>query len=80
MNERLKHMGRLREKEIAAKALALRLKGDLAGVRDLLDPYKPLEDVDFQAAAAQAVEAATKSIEYAGLLAEIETLKKDLGV
>lgn len=77
--ERLKHRGRLAEKEQEAKRLALGIQGDMAAIRDLLDPFAPVEDLHAEVAAAQAVELAGKHAEYCGLLAEIKAIKKALG-
>ena len=78
--ERLKHRGRLAEKEQEAKRLALGIQGDMAAIRDLLDPFAPVEDLHAEVAAAQAVELAGKHAEYCGLLAEIKAIKKALGI
>ena len=78
--ERLKHRGRLAEKEQEAKRLALGIQGDMAAIRDLLDPFAPVEDLHAEVAAAQAVELAGKHAEYCGLLEEIKAIKKALGI
>ena len=77
--ERLKHRGRLAEKEQEAKRLALGIQGDMAAIRDLLDPFAKIEDLHAEVAAAQAVELAGKHAEYCGLLEEIKALNKALG-
>lgn len=79
MSERLKFLGRLREKEREAKELELRLRGDIRVLRDILDPHEDLADVEFSQAAAQAVEAADKHIRHKRVLGEIKILKRDLG-
>lgn len=78
--ERLKHRGRLAEKEQEAKRLALGIQGDMTAIRDLLDPFAPVEDLRAEVAAAQAVELAGKHAEYCGLLEEIKAIKKALGI
>lgn len=78
--ERLKHQGRLAEKEQTAKRLDLSIRGDIAAIRDILDPFSPLPDLRVDVAAVQAVEMAGKHAEYCGLLAEIKAIKKALGI
>lgn len=79
MSERLKYKGRLAEKKEKAQQLKLSMEGDLKAVRDLLDPFEPLEDIRADLAAAQAVELAGKHAEYLGLLEEIKAIRKALG-
>lgn len=78
--ERLKHRGRLAEKENDARLLALRIEGMIISIRDLLDPFEKTEDLRAEVAAAQAVELAGIHAEYVGLLEEIKAIKKALGV
>jgi hypothetical protein len=78
--ERLKHMGRLAEKEADARRLKMSIQGDIDAVRNLLDPFAPIEDLRAEVAAAQAVELAGKHAEYCGLLEEIKAIKKALGI
>ena len=80
MTERLKNMGRLTEKKLAAKKLKLRLRGDMRAVRDILDPFASLETMPVDVAAAQVVEMAVKHAEYLGLLADITAIKRALGL
>jgi deoxyadenosine/deoxycytidine kinase len=78
--ERLKHRGRLAEKENDARLLALRIEGMVISIRDLLDPFEKTEDLRVDMAAIQAVELAGSHAEYLGLLKEIAAIKKALGV
>ena len=79
MTERLKNIGRLEEKKLAAKSLRLRIEGDIRVIRDIVDPFAPLEEMKAEVAAAQAVEMAGKHIEYIGLLADIKAIRRALG-
>jgi hypothetical protein len=77
--ERLKHKGRLAEKEVEAGRLALMIRALISQVRDHLDPFEDLADLNSEAAATQAVELAGMHAEYLGLLAEIKAIKRALG-
>lgn len=77
--ERLKHRGRLAEKEAEAYRLSMIIRGQLETLRDLLDPFENLANLPAEAAAVQAVELAGRHAEYVGLLAEIRAIKKALG-
>ena len=79
MTERLKFKGRLVEKENEARQLRLSMEGDLKAIRDILDPFEPMQDVRADLAAAQAVELAGKHAEYLGLLEDIKAIRKALG-
>ncbi|MFZ5774039.1 MAG: hypothetical protein ACOY3Z_00945 [Thermodesulfobacteriota bacterium] len=78
--ERMKHRGRLAELEQDARRLELGIKGDIAAVRNLLDPFAKIEELNAEVAAAQAVELAGKQAEYLGKLGEITAIKKALGI
>lgn len=77
--ERLKHKGRLAEKEADAARLALLIRGLINQVRAGLDPFEDLVGLDTEAAATQAVELAGRHAEYLGVLAEIKAIKRALG-
>lgn len=79
MTERLKFEGRLAEKERDRRKLALRIQALVTSVRDLLDPFAPIEDLKADQAAELALELANLHIEHARLAAEIAALKKALG-
>jgi len=79
MNERLQFTGRLRENELKAKSLAVRIKGLIDSLRTQLDPFAKYEDLETEIIAAQAMELATAQIEYKGLLDGIKAIKKALG-
>lgn len=79
MNEILKYRGRLAEKDLEAKKLRLRMTGDVAALRELLDPFAPVEKLRADVIAEQALELANKQIELKKTLAEIEAIKDALG-
>lgn len=79
MSEFLRFQGRLAEKELEAKKLALRMAGLRDAVRNALDPFESPEDLKADQAADQALELATVQIAYKECLEEIRALKKALG-
>jgi len=79
MSERLKFMGRLREKELQAERLKLKIEGMRKSIRDLLDPFEDVVGLSLDHVAAYAVEAAELQIQLKEALAEIEAIKKALG-
>jgi hypothetical protein len=79
MSEILKYKGRLLEKEEHAKSLKLRMSGDITALRELLDPFIPVEKLKADVIAAQALELANKQIVLKETLAEIEAIKEALG-
>ena len=79
MSERLKFEGRLAEKKREQQKAALRIRALVNGVRDLLDPFAPIEDLRADQAAELTLELANLHIDYTRLAAEIAALKKALG-
>lgn len=79
MSEILKHKGRLAEKELEAKKLKLRLEGLVKSLRDLLDPFESVEDLQGDIIADQGLELASYQVEYKRLLEEIKAINKVLG-
>ena len=79
MSEFLKFKGRLLEKEDHAKSLRLRMDGEVTALRELLDPFVPVEKLKTDVIAAQALELANKQIQLKETLAEIEAIKEALG-
>jgi len=69
----------LAEKEVEACRLDLLIRGLISQVRDHLDPFEALADLNTEAAATQAVELAGLHAEYLGVLAEIKAIKRALG-
>ncbi len=78
--ERLTVRGRLAEKEQDARRLELSIAGDVSAVRMLLPPFVPIEELQAQQAAVQAVELAAKHADYLGMIGEIAAMKKALGI
>ena len=79
MNERLKFRGRLEEKKMEAARLNLRLMGLRDALRDKLDPFENVFDIDGDVIASEALEFAKVQGEYRAALAIIESIKKALG-
>ena len=79
MTERLKFMGRLRENELQADSLRLKISALLTAMRDNLDPFEAVIDLGLDKVAAQALEAAELQLQLREVLAEIEAIKKALG-
>jgi hypothetical protein len=72
--------GRLAEKEAEARALRLAIDGGVSAIRMMLAPFAPIEELQTQQAAVQAVELAAKHAEYLGVVDEIANMKKALGM
>ena len=79
MSERLKFMGRLREKELQADKLRLKISALRTAIRDNLDPFENVEDLCLDHVATEAVEAAEVQVQLKALLKEIAAIKKALG-
>jgi 5'-deoxynucleotidase YfbR-like HD superfamily hydrolase len=78
MSERLKFQGRLMEKEAEAKALKLRIDGLRHSLRDLLDPFEPVETLKAHVIAGQAVDLSELHVRYRETLEAIEEIKTEL--
>lgn len=79
MNERLKYEGKLSLAKNDLRRVELNIKTLIAVVRDELDPTSKLEYIDFEKAAADAVELGAKAIERKGIVDEIAAIEKALG-
>lgn len=79
MSENLKFKGRLLEKSQEAVGLTLRIKGLVASLRELLDPFEEIEDLKADMISEQAMELAARQIEYIEVKAEIKAIGKALG-
>ena len=79
MSENLKFKGRLLEKTQEAVGLTIRIKGLVASLRDLLDPFEEIEDLKADMISEQAMELAARQIEYKEVKAEIKAISKALG-
>lgn len=79
MTERLKFQGRLAEKDMEAKKLKLRIEGLRDSIRDVLDPFEDVDELDIERAFEQMADLAGKMLEYKELTGEIKALRKALG-
>lgn len=79
MSERLKFIGRLREKELAAERLRLRLQAMRDAMRDALDPFEDVVGLHLDQVASLAVEAADLQVRLKEVLAEMNAIEKALG-
>jgi len=79
MNERLKFLGRLEERRLEAERLRLRLRGLRDSLRDVLDPFETVEDLDGEKLAALAVEFADLQLQCREAIAEMALIRKTLG-
>lgn len=80
MNERLKFLGRLAEKELEAKTLKLRIEGMRDAIRSHLDPFETIENLKARLIAGQAVDLSEYHAMYKDILDDIRLLKKELGM
>jgi len=79
MSETLKFKGRELEKTQEAAGLTIRIKGLVASLRNLLDPFEEIEDLKADIISEQAMELAARQIEYKEVKAEIRAIQKALG-
>lgn len=79
MNERLKFQGRLAEKELEEKKLRLRLDGLRNSIRELLDPFEDVAELNCEVVAEQALEMASLQVDLKAVLDEIKAINKALG-
>lgn len=80
MNERLKHQGRLAQlKENKAKQ-ELKLEGLRDSIRDNLDPFEELIELNLELVAQQSIEATTLQIELKETIEKTAAVKKALGI
>ena len=79
MSERLKFIGRLREKELAAERLRLRLQAMRDAMREALDPFEDVVGLHLDQVASLAVEAADLQVQLKEVLAEMSAIEKALG-
>lgn len=80
MSERLKFQGRLAEKKLEAKELALRIEGMIDAIRAQLDPFAKLEDLKAYLIAGQAVDLSEHHTMYIETLSDVRKLEKELGI
>lgn len=79
MNERLKNEGRLREKELKIKELKFQIRGLRDSVREELDPFEDVAELNVEQAFAQMTDLVKKMLAYKELMLDIKELKKALG-
>lgn len=79
MNERLKYEGKRSLANNELRRVELSIKTLIAVIRDELDPTSRLDRIDFEKAAANAVELGQKAIERAAIVAEIAAIDQALG-
>ena len=79
MNERLKHEGRLAEKERESKTLRLKIKGLIESMRNLLDPFENPLELELELVHGQAIEIRAAQIDLIAVEEEIKAIKKALG-
>lgn len=79
MSERLKFEGRLVVKEGEGKELKLRIESNRDSLREALDPFAKVEDLEESRISGLAIVLAGQIIEYCNILAEIKAIKKALG-
>lgn len=79
MSERLKFEGRLVVKEAEAKKLKIRVESNRDSLRETLDPFAKVEDLEESRISGLAAILASQIVEYNNILAEIKAVKKALG-
>lgn len=79
MNEKIKHEGRLGEKEREAEGLRLTLRGLVDSLRDKLDPIDPVEELEAAMIQNMSMQFAQRQAELKGVLEDIRKIKKILG-
>jgi uncharacterized protein YigA (DUF484 family) len=80
MNERLKHMGRLAVLRERKAKLEIRLSGLRTAIRDNLDLFERVEDLNLELVCEQAIESRTLQIEYLETAQQIKAVEKALGI
>jgi hypothetical protein len=78
MSEKTKFRGRLRERELAQTSMRLEIEGLVDSIRNILDPFAPIEDLKTDIAAEQAVRLSELTKEYALLKAKIHALEREI--
>lgn len=79
MSEVARLRGLLREKELKAKELEIRMAGHLDALYAALPRHTPMIELAAKAAAQEAIELAAVQMTLRGLLKDIDLLRKDLG-
>jgi hypothetical protein len=79
MSERLRLMGLLEEKRAEAVKLRLRIEGLRDGIRNNLPRHEPIDLINGDLVANEAVELAANLYVYRDLVDEIGAIKRDIG-
>ena len=79
MSEILKYKGRLGEKELEAKQLRLGADGLVKSLRDTLDPFEPVEELNIELASQEMANLEKALLELRDTLHDITAIKKALG-
>jgi hypothetical protein len=77
--ERLKYRGRLAEKRLQEQNLVLKITGLRDAIRDKLDPFTPLLDLQCDIVAAEAVQLAELQVQFRQVAKEIHAITRALG-
>ena len=80
MTEQLKFRGRLAEKKMAEKKLRLRMEGLRSSIREFLDPFEDVVNLNTDVATEQMIELAGLRIDLKEAIDTIAALKKALGM
>lgn len=79
MSEILKFQGRLGEKEMEARSLKLSAEGLIKSLREILDPFEPVEDLNIELASQEMANLEKTMLELRDTLHDITAIKKALG-
>lgn len=79
MSEILKFQGRLGEKEMKARSLKLSAEGLIKSLREILDPFEPVEDLNIELASQEMANLEKTMLELRDTLHDITAIKKALG-
>lgn len=79
MSEILKYKGRLGEKELEAKQLRLGADGLVKSLRDTLDPFEPVEELNIELAFQEMTNLTKTVFTLKTIVNEITAIKKALG-
>ena len=80
MTEQLKFRGRLAEKKMEEKKLRWRMEGLRSSIREFLDPFENVVNLNTDVAMEQMLELAGLRVDLKETIDTIEALKKALGV
>ena len=80
MTEQLKFRGRLAEKKMEEKKLRWRMEGLRSSIREFLDPFENVVNLNTDVAMEQMIELAGLRIDLKETIDTIAALKKALGV